>query len=416
MRLRSVLLTGAAFAALVFTVGSAPARAAATGSDHALAVAALNDLKAAFRTVMDAENATATGPNSYIASAQRAINVLVGAASDDFDKSVDNPGDAIGAEQHVNHLLDRPDAPPFVEALHGIQVNLASAVADLQDAKKADGLDEYQAQASHALETLQIAIGRPDQYDVFGGLEGALTNTVLGVPDGAQVSDGCATPRAPGYGVYHGWLVWHAVAASHAAIQADGALLIKKEGSLIVLYTPASGMVQQHCPNKQADAAPVPGSVAARAQAILRHAARRSPLLVEVADKAGGGVSYTKAQAQAGAGVFAKNCVSCHGANLQGVAAPALAGKDFMTSAVKDNHTVQMLDYIVTQNMPFNNPGSLSATEYAQVMAYLLASNCYPASSTPFPEQPGSDYGTEKLAFQHNPSAKPNALGVCSVD
>ncbi len=40
---------------------------------------------------------------------------------------------------------------------------------------------------------------------------------------------------------------------------------------------------------------------------------------------------------------------------------------------------------LVVSAMPANNPGSLSEEQYADVLAYLLAVNCYPAGSQPFP-------------------------------
>jgi cytochrome c len=124
---------------------------------------------------------------------------------------------------------------------------------------------------------------------------------------------------------------------------------------------------------------------------------------------------YTAAQAASGKAVYATNCASCHGANLQGVAAPAIAGTEFLKTAASNKYTVSILNTIVTQNMPFNNPGSLKPGEYAEVMAYLLASNCYPAGKTAFPTNPPSSFGTAPLAAQAHPAGTPNKLGVCPV-
>ena len=108
------------------------------------------------------------------------------------------------------------------------------------------------------------------------------------------------------------------------------------------------------------------------------------------------------------------NCASCHGGNLQGTAAPAIAGKDFQKTAVADKYTVSIIRTIVTQNMPLNNPGSLSDPQYAAIMAYLLASNCYPAGATAFPIQ---DTPALKVTMgpPGHPSGTPDANGVCPV-
>jgi hypothetical protein len=39
--------------------------------------------------------------------------------------------------------------------------------------------------------------------------------------------------------------------------------------------------------------------------------------------------------------------------------------------------TLEIMRYIVFERMPRNAPASLSATDRAAVMAYLLAANCY---------------------------------------
>jgi mono/diheme cytochrome c family protein len=93
---------------------------------------------------------------------------------------------------------------------------------------------------------------------------------------------------------------------------------------------------------------------------------------------------YTLAQASAGAKVFAQSCASCHGANLQGVSAPALTGASFAHA----NLSISQLRTIVTTQMPLGAPGSLSPEQYASVMAFLLQYDCIsPANGgkTPFP-------------------------------
>jgi mono/diheme cytochrome c family protein len=70
-------------------------------------------------------------------------------------------------------------------------------------------------------------------------------------------------------------------------------------------------------------------------------------------------------QAARGGEVYAKECAVCHGANLQGVSAPALTGTGFGRSHLDGSQ----LRAVVTQTMPLTAPGSLKADEYAAVMA-----------------------------------------------
>lgn len=89
---------------------------------------------------------------------------------------------------------------------------------------------------------------------------------------------------------------------------------------------------------------------------------------------------YTTAQAAQGATVYSKSCAGCHGANLEGVAAPPLAGAAFMRNW--QGKSADDLFYIVSHDMPADNPGGLKQAEYVAIMAYVLQKNGYPAGST----------------------------------
>ncbi len=403
-RIGLILGAGVAFATPVAFAS------AASPSEHARAAAALADIKIAITTIMAAENGTTSGPANYVQAAQSAINALVGSKDPAFDPHVPNPGDATGSMGQVNALLDQTATPPYVPALHGVQINELAAVAYLQEAVKARGLNAFQTASSSALENLEVAEGRTSQYDVLGGMLGAIANTTLAVPDGAPTADGCAAPKAVGYGIHHGWLVWHAVKPGALSIPATGTASVKKENGMLVLYTAAAPMVQHHCATHAAAAAVV------RPVAYTPPVKRPTLLIEAAAHTAASAALYTAAQAASGKAVFATNCASCHGANLQGVAAPAIAGTEFLKTATSNKYTVSILNTIVTQNMPLNNPGSLKPAEYASVMAYLLASNCYPAGKTPFPTSPGTNFGTAIVGVQAHPAGTPNKLGVCPVN
>jgi polar amino acid transport system substrate-binding protein len=126
-----------------------------------------------------------------------------------------------------------------------------------------------------------------------------------------------------------------------------------------------------------------------------------------------GGAIYTAEQARQGHDVYMQHCASCHGDKLQGLAAPALAGNDFLSTAQHNGWTIGMLQTIVTQNMPFNDPASLSDGQYADVIAYLLASNCYPAGTRKFPEQATAAISNIKISTPEHPSGSTSGNGTC---
>jgi mono/diheme cytochrome c family protein len=88
---------------------------------------------------------------------------------------------------------------------------------------------------------------------------------------------------------------------------------------------------------------------------------------------------YTAAQATAGAKVFADNCAMCHGADLTGLSAPDLVGQAFASPTNK--YTIGSMFAEISQQMPAGQPGSLSHDDYANVFAYILQKNGFPAGS-----------------------------------
>ena len=90
---------------------------------------------------------------------------------------------------------------------------------------------------------------------------------------------------------------------------------------------------------------------------------------------------FTDDQAKRGAAVYASECSSCHGKNLNGIDdAPSLIGKEFLDDW--DGRTVGALFDKTRRNMPRDNPGRLSATEYSDVLAYILSENKFPSGKT----------------------------------
>lgn len=106
---------------------------------------------------------------------------------------------------------------------------------------------------------------------------------------------------------------------------------------------------------------------------------------------------YTPAQIAQGKTSYTQYCASCHGANLQGVSAPALTGASFARS----NLTISQLRTIATTQMPLNAPGSLKPEQYAAIMAYILAYDCVSPSGggkTPFPTGDMPQFRTAKVS------------------
>jgi polar amino acid transport system substrate-binding protein len=105
--------------------------------------------------------------------------------------------------------------------------------------------------------------------------------------------------------------------------------------------------------------------------------------MVAAAPVSSASVSFSASQVAAGQKVFEQSCAQCHGANLQGVSAPALSGANFKASVASTRPTVGDLFQYITQNMPLGNPASLSHDQYASIMAFVLSKNGFKAGGAP---------------------------------
>jgi S-disulfanyl-L-cysteine oxidoreductase SoxD len=93
---------------------------------------------------------------------------------------------------------------------------------------------------------------------------------------------------------------------------------------------------------------------------------------------------YTAAQADKGKAIYADQCASCHGEDLLGSGPfPALVGDDFQKEW--RGQTVNDLFERMKSTMPATKPGSLSAQQNADLLAYLFKENGYPAGKTDVP-------------------------------
>lgn len=93
---------------------------------------------------------------------------------------------------------------------------------------------------------------------------------------------------------------------------------------------------------------------------------------------------YTAAQAQQGNAAYQKQCASCHGDDLGGSGqTPPLNGDEFMTNW--QGQTMGDLFEKVQTSMPADHPGTLTREQTADLLAYLLSSNHFPAGKTDLP-------------------------------
>jgi mono/diheme cytochrome c family protein len=93
---------------------------------------------------------------------------------------------------------------------------------------------------------------------------------------------------------------------------------------------------------------------------------------------------FTLVQAGRGESTFRATCSNCHGDSLMGINdAPPLRGPDFMKNW--DGNTLSKLFNRINNDMPSDNPGSLSKQQVADVEAYLLKWNAFPPGSKELP-------------------------------
>jgi mono/diheme cytochrome c family protein len=89
---------------------------------------------------------------------------------------------------------------------------------------------------------------------------------------------------------------------------------------------------------------------------------------------------FTADQAKAGEVIYKEQCAACHGDNLEGSGPmPPLAGKDFLSNW-QDKPLAELYEKMQS-SMPATAPGTLSAKQAADTLAYMLSAGKYPAGS-----------------------------------
>jgi mono/diheme cytochrome c family protein len=105
-------------------------------------------------------------------------------------------------------------------------------------------------------------------------------------------------------------------------------------------------------------------------------------------DKPAPAASYTEEQGTRGEAASTKSCAVCHGEQLKGDLAPPLQGDDFL-KGWSDKTAGALFDKIIT-TMPANEPGTMSDQQSADLVAYILKLNHFPAGQEPLPRDPAA--------------------------
>jgi mono/diheme cytochrome c family protein len=91
---------------------------------------------------------------------------------------------------------------------------------------------------------------------------------------------------------------------------------------------------------------------------------------------------YAAEQATKGEAVYKEQCAACHGDNLEGSGPmPPLAGNDFLASWKGKN--LGDLFEKVQATMPATAPGTLTADQTVETLAFMLKAGKYPAGTVP---------------------------------
>ena len=106
--------------------------------------------------------------------------------------------------------------------------------------------------------------------------------------------------------------------------------------------------------------------------------------------------------------LYKAQCTSCHGDALDGVGPyPPLSGDDFLTKY--QGQPALNLYNMIQKLMPATAPGTLTRPQAADLLAYILSFNKFPAGKTEFPTDEDSPQETDP------PQARAQALVAQSL-
>ena len=102
---------------------------------------------------------------------------------------------------------------------------------------------------------------------------------------------------------------------------------------------------------------------------------------------AGQGPAFSTAQAERGHDAYTLRCAMCHGERLDdGDFGGAPLRGTWFREHWGSGSVATLFTYVQTQ-MPPDNPGGLNDTTYADILAFILQRNGYPAGDAELPSQ-----------------------------
>ena len=119
------------------------------------------------------------------------------------------------------------------------------------------------------------------------------------------------------------------------------------------------------------------GAISLMVVRLMAEVAPADGLWNEIYKSAWAGI-YSGDQAARGEAAYRERCASCHGASLDGTDdGPSLAGRDFR----EDWNGANVADLFekIQFTMPANRPGRLTEDQDADILAYILKFNGFPA-------------------------------------
>ncbi len=94
---------------------------------------------------------------------------------------------------------------------------------------------------------------------------------------------------------------------------------------------------------------------------------------------------YSEEQSKRGEAVYAETCANCHGTSLEGIdMSPALSGSTFNSNW--NDLTMGDLAERIRISMPADRPGTMTRAQIADVMAFMLKANKFPAGQEELPQ------------------------------